>query len=62
MNVKNDAVSSNPMASDFGFQLPSSEPVEKAGGKRASNDATVEAPISADEAMALCMAASAIGG
>ena len=61
MNVTNDVVSSNPMANDFGFQLPP-EPVEKAGGKRASNDATVEVPISADDAMALCMAVSAIGG
>ncbi len=62
MNVTNEALSRNPMSPNFELNLPTATPVEKARGNRASNDATVEAPISAVDAMALCMAASAIGG
>ena len=62
MNASNDVVSPNPMSPEFEFNLPASSPLEKARGKRASNDATVDVPVSAEEAMALCMAASAIGG
>lgn len=62
MNVSNDVVSPNPMSPEFEFNLPAAAPVQKARGKRASNDATVQAPICAEDAMALCMAASAIGG
>lgn len=62
MNVTNNVVSPNPMSPEFELNLPAAAPVEKARGKRASNDATVEAPISAQDAMALCMAASAMGG
>jgi hypothetical protein len=36
--------------------------VVDARARRASNDATADAPISAVDAMALCMATSAIGG
>jgi len=62
MNVTNDVVSSNPMSPEFELNLPAATPVEKARGKRASNDGAVEAPIRAEDAMALCMAASAVGG
>jgi hypothetical protein len=62
MNVTNEVVSPNPMSPDFEFNLPAATPVEKARGKRASNDAVVDAPISAADALALCMRDSAIGG
>jgi hypothetical protein len=62
MNVTNNVVSPNPMSPDFELNLPASTPVEKARGKRASNDAAVETPISAVDAMALCMRDSALGG
>ena len=62
MNASNDVVSPNPMSPDFEFSLSAATPVEKARGDCASNDATVEVPVSAEDAMALCMAASAIGG
>lgn len=62
MNVSNNVISPNPMSPDFELNLPAATPVEKARGKCASNDATVETPISAIDAMALCMKDSAIGG
>ncbi len=65
MNVTNDVVSSHPnspMSPEFELNLPAATPIEKARGKRASNDPTLDAPISAVDAMALCMMASAIGG
>jgi hypothetical protein len=62
MNARNDAVSTNPMSPEFELNLPAATPVQNPRGKRASNDATLHKPISAEEAMALCMAASALGG
>jgi hypothetical protein len=62
MNVTNSPISNNPMSPDFELNLPASAPVEKARGKRASNDASVETPITAVDAMALCMKDSALGG
>jgi len=50
------------MSPDFDLNLPAATPVEKARGKRASNDASVETAISAADAMALCMKDSAVGG
>jgi hypothetical protein len=61
MTVTNKAIP-NPMSPDFELGLPAATSLEKARAKRASNDATVEVPISAVEAMALCMKDSAIGG
>jgi hypothetical protein len=65
MNVTNDVVSplpASPMSPDFEFSLPAATPIEKARGRRASNEPTVQAPISAADALALCMKDSAIGG
>ena len=61
MNMTKDVVSPNPMSPDFEFSLTAAAPVEPSR-KRASNDATMQAPISAAEAQALCMKDSAIGG
>ena len=62
MNVSNTASPGNPMSPEFELNLPAAAPIEKARAKRASNDATVETPISAVDALALCMKDSAIGG
>jgi hypothetical protein len=63
MNViSNEAKTSNPMSPDFELNISAPMPVEKARGKRASNDASEEAPILAADAMAICMANSAFGG
>jgi hypothetical protein len=60
--IPNNPIQNNPMSPDFELNLPAASSVEKARGKRASNDATAERPISAADAMALCMKSSAIGG
>ena len=60
--IPNNPIADNPMSPDFELNLPAAAPVEKARGTRASNDATVETPISAVDAMALCMKDSALGG
>ena len=62
MNVSNTVSPGNPMSPEFELNLPAATLVEKAHGKRASNDATVEAPVRAADALALCMKDSAIGG
>ena len=62
MNVSNTVVPANPMSPEFELNLPAAAPVEKARGKRASNDASAEQPIRAVDALALCMKDSAIGG
>lgn len=62
MNVTNNEALSNPMAPEFEMNLSAPASVEKARGKRASNDAALEAPIRAVDALALCMKDSAIGG
>jgi hypothetical protein len=67
MNVTNkpivdNPILDNPMSPDYELNRPAAAPVEKARGKRASNDATLEVPISAVDAMALCMKDSALGG
>jgi hypothetical protein len=61
MTMTNNVIP-NPMSPDFELDLPALTSLQKARGKRASNDATVEVPISAVDAMALCMKDSAIGG
>lgn len=62
MNVTNNVLPTNPMSPDFELNLPAATPAQKARSKRASNDEAAETPITAVDAMALCMQNSAIGG
>ncbi len=62
MNVKNSVSPTHPMSPEFALNLPAATPVQKPRGKRASNDEAAETPITAVDAMALCMLNSAIGG
>jgi len=62
MNVSNTVSPANPMSPEFELNVPASTPVQKPRGKRASNDAAVAAPVSAIDALALCMKDSALGG
>ena len=62
MNVTSNDALSNPMSPELELNVAAPAAVDKARGKRASNDAAVDAPISAVDAMALCMKDSAIGG
>jgi hypothetical protein len=62
MNMPNTVLPTHPMSPDFELNLPAATPMEKPRGKRASNDATTQEPITACDAMALCMKDSAVGG
>ena len=62
MNMTNNDALSNPMSPEFELKLAAPTAVDKARGKRASNDAAVDALIGAVDAMALCMKDSALGG
>jgi hypothetical protein len=62
MNMTNNVSPTHPMSPDFELNLPAATPVEKPRGKRASNDEITEVPISAFDALALCMKDSAVGG
>ena len=60
--ISNEAKANNPMSPDFELNISAPMPVEKARGKRASNDVVEEAPVRAIDAMAICMADSTFGG